>query len=185
MQGFMLRVAPIADWMSRVALWISGTGLVLMTIIIFAQVFVRYLLNNSLQWAEPSAVIIMGWFIFLGAAVGVREGYHLSFDVLLTVLPDRAAPWLHSISDVVVAAFGWGMVWYGWKLGARAAGDAIPGIGISRFTEFVPVMIGGVLLVLFSIERILRRMAGLHTARFGEDAPEDELADRPELTTGA
>ena len=28
---------------------------------------------------------------------------------------------------------------------------------------------GGVLIVLFSIERVLRRAAGLRTARFGED----------------
>ena len=31
--------------------------------------------------------MLMSWFIFLGAAVGVRENYHLGFDVLLYVLP--------------------------------------------------------------------------------------------------
>ena len=55
--------------------------------------------------------MLMGWFIFLGAAVGVREGYHLGFDVLLLRrFPKRAQALLHTISDLAVTAFGVGMV---------------------------------------------------------------------------
>lgn len=179
----MRMLAIYAGWLARIALWVAGGGLVLMTVFVFAQVFVRYVLNDSLQWAEPASVMIMAWFIFLGAAVGVREGYHLSFDVLLFVLPARATPWLHTVSDVVVAAFGFGMTYFGSQLSARAASDQMPGLGISRGFEFVPLMIGGVLLVLFSIERIFRRAAGLHTARFGEDVPDDDILDQ--TVTGA
>ncbi|TPE50936.1 TRAP transporter small permease [Amaricoccus solimangrovi] len=184
MQDRMQGLALATGWIARLALWIAGIGLVLMTVIIFAQVFVRYFLNDSLQWAEPSSVMIMAWFIFLGAAVGLREGYHLSFDVLLVFLPDRVAPWLHTISDFVVAAFGFGMTWYGSQLAAKAARDMVPGIGISRFYDFLPLMVGGVLIILFSAERVLRRVAGLPTARFGDLDPEDE--DLAEQTgTGA
>ncbi len=173
----MRTLAIYAGWLARIALWIAGTGLVLMTVFVFAQVFVRYVLNNSLHWAEPASVMIMGWFIFLGAAVGVREGYHLSFDVLLYVLSDRVVKVLHTISDIVVAAFGFGMAWFGYDLAARAMGSLMPGLGVSRALEFFPLISGGVLLLLFSIERILRRAAGLHTARFGEDDPEDTPAN--------
>lgn len=179
----MLKLAVYAGWLARIALWVAGIGLVLMTVFVFAQVFVRYVLNDSLQWAEPASVMIMGWFIFLGAAVGVREGYHLSFDVLLFILPARATPWLHTISDVVVAAFGFGMAYFGSQLAAAAADDQMPGLGFSRGFEFVPLMAGGVLLVLFCVERILRRAAGLHTARFGEDVPDEDILDQ--TATGA
>ncbi len=130
-------------------------------------VIVRYVMNDSLHWAEPAAVTIMAWFICLGAAVGAREGYHLSFDVLLCFLPRQVAPWLHTVSDLFVTGFGFGMFWCGWSLAARAANDLMPGLGISRAFEILPLITGGVLLV----KRILRRLAGLHTARFGEDAP--------------
>nr|WP_245941306.1 TRAP transporter small permease [Cereibacter changlensis] len=179
MRKNMLVLAIYAGWLARIALWVAGTGLVLMTVFVFAQVFVRYVMNSSLQWAEPASVMIMAWFIFLGAAVGVREGYHLSFDVLLYVLPKGVVKVLHTISDIVVAAFGFGMLWFGYDLAARAWGNLMPGLGISRGFDFLPLIFGGVLLVLFSIERILRRAAGLHTARFGEDDPDDI----PETTT--
>ncbi len=166
----MKNVALATGLLARIALWIAGIGLVLMTVIIAAQVVFRYILNSSLIWSEPASVMIMGWFIFLGAAVGIREGYHLSFDILLYVLPEKAKLFLHTVSDLVVAGFGFGMVWFGWELAVKTAGNALPSLGISGAFDFIPIVGGGVLVVLFSIERVARRAAGLPTARFGDDA---------------
>ena len=48
-------------------------------------------------------MMLMSWFIFLGAAVGVRENYHLGFDVLLYVLPPaHVAPLLLVVTDLLV-----------------------------------------------------------------------------------
>ncbi len=172
-QRRMLRVARVTGALARLALWAAGTGVVLMTVFIFAQVFWRYVLNDSLRWSEPASVMIMGWFIFLGAAVGIREGYHLSFDVLLFFLPERGKAALQSVSDLVVVAFGGGMVWYGGELAWNSAGNKMPGIGISGAFDFMPLVFGGVLVVLFSLERLARRAAGLPTARFGDDPIEE------------
>lgn len=173
MQSVMLSIAKTTATISRLALWLAGIGLVLMTALIAAQVFWRYILNDSIVWTEPASVMIMGWFIFLGAAVGIREGYHLSFDVMLYILPDRVKLFLFSLSDLVVAGFGGGMIWYGWLLAAKTAGNKIPSLGISGVFDFLPIVVGGVLIVLFSIERVARRAAGLPTARFGDDPVED------------
>ena len=168
----MLRVAGATGAVAQVALWAAGIGLILMTAFIAAQVFWRYVLNDSIVWTEPASVMIMGWFIFLGAAVGIREGYHLSFDVLLYLVPHRGKMVLYTISDIAVAAFGAGMVWYGWSLAAKAANNVMPSLGISDAWSFIPIVIGGLLVVVFSFERIARRAAGLPTARFGEDTEE-------------
>lgn len=172
MQALMLRVAVAMGLVAKAALWLAGAGLVLMTAIVAAQVVWRYALNSSLMWSEPGAVILMGWFIFLGAAVGIREGYHLSFDVLLYVVPRRVKLLLFSVSDAVVVAFGVGMAWYGGQLALSAAGTQLPSLGISGAFDFLPLVMGGVLMVLFSLERLARRAAGLPTARFGD--PEGE-----------
>lgn len=144
-----------------------------MTAAIALHVFFRYVLDDAVVWALPGSVMIMGWFIFLGAAVGIREGYHLSFDVLLQVLPARVVLFLHTVSDIVVTAFGGGMIWFGAQLAARTAGNTLPSLGISGAFDFIPIVAGGVLVVIFSIERIARRAAGLPTARFGEDPVEE------------
>ncbi|WP_245860907.1 TRAP transporter small permease [Rhodobacter maris] len=165
----MERLALATGLLARAGLWFSGIGLVLMTAFVFAQVFYRYVLGTSLFWAEPAAVMLMGWFIFLGAAVGIREGYHLSFDVLLYVLPEKVRLTLFTVSDLVICGFAVGMTKYGWELAIKTASTTMPGLGISGAFNFLPLVGGGVLLILFCIERILRRAVGLPTSRFGDD----------------
>ena len=164
----MKAAARFTGLLANIILWLSGIALVAMTVTIAAQVFWRYVLNSSIMGSEPGSVMIMGWFIFLGAAVGIREGNHLSFDILLIVLPDRVKPYLHTMSDIAVSAFGFGMIWYGMLLALKTAQNTLPTLGISGAFDYIPIVVGGVLAMLFSIERILRRLAGLHTARFGE-----------------
>lgn len=158
---------------STAALWLAGVGLVAMTAIIGGQVFFRYVMNDSIIWSEPAAVILMGWFIFLGAAVGIREGYHLSFDVLLYLMPQSWRLVLYTVSDLVVTGFGFGMLWYGGQLMRSAYGIKLPSLGITGAVDFMPLVAGGILMVLFSLERILQRAAGIPTARFGENAGDE------------
>ena len=79
--------AGLLGRLNTLALWSAGIGLILMTAFVAWQVFCRYVLNDSPSWTEPGAVMLMSWFIFLGSAVGVRENYHLGFDVILYVIP--------------------------------------------------------------------------------------------------
>ena len=104
--------------------------------------------------------MLMSWFIFLGAAVGVRENTHLGFDVLLYVLPKSGKRVLRMMSDIVIMAFGAGMVWYGGQLVGLTWNTTLPSLGISGAFDYFPVVAGGILVVLFAAERIVRRIAG-------------------------
>jgi TRAP-type C4-dicarboxylate transport system permease small subunit len=154
--------------LNTLALWSAGIGLVLMTAFVAWQVFCRYVLNDSPSWTEPGAVMLMSWFIFLGAAVGVRENYHLGFDVLLYVLPDGGKKWLRMITDIVALGFGIGMIWYGWQLMTLTWNTILPSLGISGAWDYLPLVAGGFLIVLFTLERIVLRLAG---------APIDQILD--------
>ena len=178
----MTRISAALGALATLCLWLSGLGLVLMTAFIAWQVFGRFVLNDTPTWTETSSVLLMGWFIFLGAAVGIREGYHLSFDVVLYFLPRRAQRVLHSISDVAVAVFAAGMVAYGWQLAAGTWGTTIPNLGWSGGIAFLALASGGAVMFLFALERLARRAAGLPTPRFGDDAEQDLAA--PALPSG-
>jgi TRAP-type C4-dicarboxylate transport system permease small subunit len=172
----LIGLAHVLGLVARAALWVAGASLVLMTALVFWQVIARYVLNDPSTLTEPLSILLMGWFIFLGAAVGTREGYHLSFDVLLYALPPRLAWILHSTSDVAVAAFGFGMFWYGGTLMLGTWSTTLPSTGFPSGVALLPVVLGGVMIVMFSLERLARRAAGLHTARFGAVADTEEGA---------
>ncbi|QDY99703.1 TRAP transporter small permease [Nitratireductor mangrovi] len=173
-------LAPVARALSAVsntALYLAGAGLVAMSVIVFWQVFLRYVLNWGNAWTELSANLIMSWFIFLGAAVGVRENFHLGFDVLLYVLPGGSKKVLRTLSDLVVCAFALGMIYYGITLMRLQWNEVMPGLGISGSFRYMPLTAGGVLIGLFALERIALRWSGVEVDRdIHDDAPAHDAA---------
>lgn len=174
MQETMKSIALGLGVVARIALLGAAVGLALMTAFIAWQVFGRYVLNSTPVWTEQTSILLMGWFIFLGAAVGIREGYHLSFDILIHVIPRRLKLTFFTISDICVVGFSVGMVVYGWQLVQGTWGAIMPSLGIPDGVAFLSLVSGGFLMIVFSLERIFRRAAGLPTARFGETDLFDE-----------
>jgi|TARA_R110000868_G_scaffold15678_19_gene71269 TRAP-type C4-dicarboxylate transport system permease small subunit len=157
---WLLSVSRVLGRISTLALWLAGIGLVAMTAVVAFQVYMRFVVNSSPAWTEGGAIMIMSWFIFLGAAVGVREKFHMGFDVLLYVLPDSALPWLRGISDVFIFIFAAGMVVYGSELAIRFWSTTIPVLGLPTSFTYFPIIVSGGLMCLFIIERMALRLSG-------------------------
>ncbi len=157
----LMAVGRVLGFLSNASLYIAGTGLVAMSVVVLWQVIVRFILNWNNSWTELTAIMMMSWFIFLGAAVGVRENYHLGFDVLLYVLPKGSKKVLRTISDIMVTAFAIGMIVYGIDLMKLQWAEKMPSLGISGAFRYLPLVAGGVLITLFSVERIVLRWAGV------------------------
>lgn len=160
MKDRLLRISAVLRMLSNASLWIAGIGLVAMTIIVAYQVYMRFVVNASPAWTESGSIMIMTWFIFLGAAVGVRENFHMGFDVLLYFLPPGAKIWLRTITDIAIFAFAFGMVFYGGELALRGWTVRIPVLGLPQTFTYLPIVISGALMCLFSLERIVLRAAG-------------------------
>ena len=146
---------------SNAALWIAGVGLVAMTAIVALQVFSRYVLNSSPSWTEATSIMVMSWFIFLGAAVGVRESFHMGFDVLVHFLPESTAPWMRAISDLAILVFALGMVVYGMQLTIDTWTATIPVLGLPGGFSYMPIVAGGGSMILFALERLVLRASGI------------------------
>ena len=160
MQQRLHGIARFLGALSNAALWIAGVGMVVMTAMVALQVFSRYVLNSSPSWTEAASIMVMSWFIFLGAAVGVRESFHMGFDVLVHFLPAGATPWMRAISDLSVVVFGLGMVVYGLQLTIDTWTATIPVLGLPGGFSYMPIAAGGVLMFLFALERLVLRAAG-------------------------
>lgn len=170
-------VTRALDAVAAAALWLAGVGLVLMTSFVSWQVFARYVLNASPSWTEGASILTMSWFIFLGAAVGVRENFHMGFDVLIYLLPPGAKRWLRSISDAAICAFGVAMIVYGGQLIVQTWTATIPVLGLPGGVAYMPVAVGGLLIGLFAAERLALRWAGVAVDRepSAEDAALSEV----------
>lgn len=175
-QARLLRISAVLTRLSDGALYLAGFGLVAMTVLVAYQVFSRFILNSSPSWTEVSAIMVMSWFIFLGAAVGVRENFHMGFDVLLYVLPQGSKAALRTISDLIVLTFALGMVWYGGKLVVLTWQSTVPSLGLPGGFDYLPLVGGGLLISLFSLERMVLRWAGMNVDK---DINLEDVPDMP------
>jgi len=58
---------------SRWCMYVAVTGLAGIVAVVAAQVFGRYVLNDTPIWAESTALVLILYVTMLGAAVGVRD----------------------------------------------------------------------------------------------------------------
>ena len=155
MTGLARLLSHINARLSLIALVAAGIGLVAMTAIVAWTVFGRYILNATPTWGEPVSLFLMLWFILLGGAVGVRELDHMGFDVGLHYTRGRWKAALVIANETLVMLFAMAMVWYGGELAAKVWSDRLPMIGISKGWDYVPIIAGGALIALFSLEKLL------------------------------
>jgi TRAP-type C4-dicarboxylate transport system permease small subunit len=174
MRAELAALSRILAVVNRAALWISGIGLVVMTAFVAWQVFGRYVLNQSPSWTEPASLLLMSWFILLGSAVGVRDGNHLGFEIALHYAPHGLRHIMLAVTEVLVAIFGGAMAWYGTALAVETWSAAMPGLPIPQGFDYVPLAVGGVLIALFSLEKLVRLLL------VGDDAPMVRV-DEPHL----
>ena len=99
----------VCETLSTSAKHFSGFALVVMTLIIILQVFGRYVLNASPVWAAQAALLILIWCVFIAAAAGMREGFHIRIAAVVDRLPNRLRGPTNLVSNAVVAFFGLGM----------------------------------------------------------------------------
>jgi TRAP-type C4-dicarboxylate transport system permease small subunit len=153
MIDFMKAIRPILAAISRLSLYIAGFGVVLMTVIVGWQVFARYILNDSPSWSEPLSLHLMLWFIMLGAAVGVRESGHLGLDIVRYAMSPSTQRLMDLTSLALVCGFGVAMAYYGISLASGTWSATIPVLGWPGGVDFIPLIVGGVLITIFSLER--------------------------------
>ena len=149
------RYQQAMEWLYLACVVISGSALVLITLIIPLGVFMRYAMNSPLSWPEPASVIMMVLFSFIGGAAVYRAKVHIAVQALVDAVSDDKRRVLLMPADVCMAAtalfmFGWGVQLC---LTTRYQTMAeFPSLSVA--IVYLPIPLAGLLTLLFLIERV-------------------------------
>jgi TRAP-type C4-dicarboxylate transport system permease small subunit len=139
-------------------LFVAGTCIVLITVIVPYGVFTRYVLNSAASWPEPMAVLLMIVLSFLSAVVCYREHLHIGVGLLPAVLKEPAKSLLGLLLEICMLATNLFMVAWGIRLVETTWYQSIAEFPIvTAGMTYLPIPIGGALTTLFVIERLLTR----------------------------
>ena len=146
--------------LSKLCLVLAVIGLIAVMLCVQWQVIGRYVFNDTPTWAEALALVLVLFVTAFGVAVGVRDAGHIGLESMVSLLPDA---WRHRIEILIhglVGSFGALMVYGGWIWMVAKWDEKKPMLPITDGIDYLPVVIAGVLIVMFSIEHIIALVRG-------------------------
>jgi len=151
----MKLLSSLCALLSRTALVVAGTALAGLGLVVIYGVVMRYVFNHAPAFVEQVALLLVICVAMFGASVGVRETGHIGLDSLVKRLPPGGQRAVELLGDLLVLGFAVVLVWGSLDMIDITRANSIPTLGISEACRYTPPLVAGVLVGLFSIERLL------------------------------
>ncbi len=131
--------------------------MVALAVVVFIQVFNRFILQTPLAWSEDLAMLLYQWVVFVGASLGVKRMRHFGIELVVRQFPER---WRHRselLPPLVMLIVAVVMVVQGYNILTLNMNRIYSTMNLSYVWAFLPVPLGGVLIIVYLIQIEVRR----------------------------
>ncbi len=179
MIGFIAFADRLSAWFGKAFGWL----IILMTLGMSYEVFVRYLINRPTAWALDVSFIMYGTLFMMGGAYTLSRGGHVRGDFIYRLWPVRVQAGV----DLVLYLFFFfpgvtALVLSGWKYAARSWGytevsvNSPAGIPIYQFKTVI--VAAGILLFIQGMAQVCRCILCLREGYWRSAAEDVEETDQ-------
>jgi TRAP-type C4-dicarboxylate transport system permease small subunit len=130
--------------LGRVEAVVLATLVGTITVVTFAQVFTRYVMEDPLIWTEEVARYLFVWITLIGGAAAVRTRGHFGLDILRRFAPPLRTP-LGALTMLVVFAFLGLLLYTGILETWQAAGQMSPALQVRMHWAYLSIPVGAAL----------------------------------------
>jgi TRAP-type C4-dicarboxylate transport system permease small subunit len=137
---------------------LAGGLLALMLVMILAQVFFRYVLNDSLVWTEELAKFAMVWVACLVAPWAYRAHLNVSIEMFADALPAilrRVTELLITLLVIAICGIFFIQSLGFWQTGLSINASSVP-VKLAYFYSCAPFAFGSICLV--GLERLIEQL---------------------------
>ncbi len=135
----------------------------LMSLIIFAQVVMRYVFKSSLTWSEELARYLFVWLVYFSVAYTAKKEAHIRIDAAINIYPKGMRPYIEILSEVIVLAFSVFIAFTSVTVFQKisASGQVSPALHIPMQFVYAAPLVGFVLTSIRQIQCIVRKIKAL------------------------
>jgi len=106
-------------YLSRLEEILIGLLIASASVILFANVVARYVLNSGIPWADEVVRYQIVWMVFLGGSVAARKGIHIGIDIVVKMAPPKIGRFILLIIHAIGIFFCGVLVYFGAELTAQ------------------------------------------------------------------
>jgi TRAP-type C4-dicarboxylate transport system permease small subunit len=162
-----MSIYGLEDWITFALFW-------MMALVVFYQVYTRYVLSDSAGWTEEIARYFLVAVVFVGASMSVRKNNHIQVDYFYRLMPKAMGRVLSVCVDVVRCVFLGYATWLTWLLVQRIGGQRMAVIELPVGWVFSAMLFGFTLMFLRSLQVAWRHWKNgysvLERPEFGDEA---------------
>lgn len=135
---------------------ILGLTLLLLTLLVFLNVVLRYGFNSGIDISEDLSRILFVWLTFIASALMCLEGGHVAFTALVGLIPRRLGLAVKTIVAVGVVYCCCLLVQSSYGHAKLNMGNILPVSGISTAWFFFAGMAGGAGMIAATLYNLVR-----------------------------
>lgn len=128
--------------------WALIIMLAVMSVIIFANVVLRYTTNVSIEWAEEVARHLMIWLTFIGCGPVLRYGGHIAVENLQDNLHRPVAIAMRAVIALMLACLFVFFTWFGLEYMDRTQYQQTPATQISFAIIYAALPVGAAMSLI-------------------------------------
>lgn len=140
----------VFNTMDRCINWFLALLMAAMVVIISAQVWYRFVLNDPLAWSEEAGRYLFVWISFMGAAAGVRYQVHLGVDLMDKLLTPEYHKWAVVGVNLLIQIFLLMIVYWGFKILGIIKFQESASMHISMAYPYLAVPVGAIFMFINS-----------------------------------
>lgn len=124
--------------------------LVVMTLVVFVEVVLRFGFNTGMIWADEFVLHLSAWMVLLGASYGVKVGSHIGVDAVVRLLPSPARRAVTLIAIALCLIYCWLFIQGSWVYLQKVhrIGIELEDLPIEKWLAHSILLIGFVLLAI-------------------------------------
>lgn len=143
------------DFLGWVEMGILGLFVAVMFVVVFGQVFFRYVLNAPSPWTEELARYLFIWISMIGAAYGVKQQSHFGFEMLVRKLSPRMQTVGHYAVQLGMAILVFVLIFYGLRMLKIVSFQITPALQIPMRYVYYSLPVSGVLMGFHLVYNLL------------------------------
>lgn len=120
------------------------------------QVLTRFVIHQPAAWTEALTRVLLVWMVCLGAALAVRAGTLVAFDVLRNVGGGRFGKFFQLIGLAFSTLFFLLLAFYGYQITERVRFQNLAGLEISIAWSYAALPVGGALAAMLAVLTFIR-----------------------------
>ena len=144
----------------RAVNWFLAVLMLAMVVIIAAQVWFRFVMNDPLAWSEEAGRYLFVWISFVGAAAGVRYQVHLGIDLPPLLFSEKTCRVVVVLVNLVIQVFLAVIAFWGFKILGVIKFQVSPSMQISMLYPYLAVPVGCILMLINSLRITVATISG-------------------------